>query len=325
MSERSIRSVPAAPPQSRDEYHPRLETFGEDATTLAISPDDRRLAYSRVSQAINIYKVALSGAAGAVPKPQSIAPSSRTDISPSFSPDGKKIAFASTRSGSMEIWVCDADGSNPRQMSSMGGGSPKWSPDGNTILFGSSEEPMPSLYLMSATGGTPQRLTKIPAVDGSWSHDGKWIYFRSKGKSGNPIFRMPAAGGDAVQLTEGGMNPRESADGKWVYFITEDAVLWRVPVLGGKPIRVLKDWVPISFAVVEHGVYYIHGDWMGKAAVLFYDFATGKTKVVAQMEKPSFTRIAISPDRRWALLTQIVHAASDLMLVDNFRNLGSGK
>ena len=80
-----------------------------------------------------------------------------------------------------------------------------------------------------------------------------------------------------------------------------------------------------SFAVVEHGVYYIHGDWMGKAAVLFYDFATGNTKVVAQMEKPSFRGIAISPDRRYVLLTQIVHAASDLMLVDNFRNLGNGK
>jgi hypothetical protein len=37
------------------------------------------------------------------------------------------------------------------------------------------------------------------------------------------------------------------------------------------------------------------------------------------MEKPSFRGIAISPDRRWALLTQIVHMGSDLMLVENFR------
>jgi Tol biopolymer transport system component len=323
MSERSIRRVPAtAPPRSRSEYHPHLETFGEDATTLAISPNGSRLAYSRVSQTINIYKVALSGAAGAVQKPQSIAPSSRTDIEPNFSPDGKKIAFASTRSGSMEIWVCDADGSNPRQMTSMGGsrtGNPKWSPDGNTILFESRPEVMASLYVVSATGGAPRRLTKIPAFWASWSHDGKWIYFMSKGESGSPIFRMPAAGGDAVQLTEGGIYPLESVDGKWAYFINDEAELWKVPAVGGKAIRVPNEWFPMSFAVVEDGVYTIHGDWMGKAAVLFYDFATGKTKVVAQMEKPSFRGIAISPDRRWALLTQIVHMGSDLMLVENFR------
>jgi hypothetical protein len=108
-------------------------------------------------------------------------------------------------------------------------------------------------------------------------------------------------------------------DGKWAYFINDEAELWKVPAVGGKAIRVPNEWFPMSFAVVKDGVYTIHGDWMGKAAVLFYDFATGKTKVVAQMEKPSFRGIAISPDRRWALLTQIVHMGSDLMLVENFR------
>jgi Tol biopolymer transport system component len=313
LGERSIRSVSATPPRSRGEYHPRLETFGEDATTLAISPDGRRLAYSRVSQTINIYKVALSGLGGAVQKPQSIAPSSRTD--------GKKIAFASTRSGSMEIWVCDADGSNPRQMTSMGGAGtefPKWSPDGNTILFESRREVMPSLYVVSATGGAPRRLTKIPASSGSWSHDGKWIYFTSYSSSDYPIFRMPATGGEAVQLAKGSAVPTESVDGKWVYYIHAPG-LWKVPAVGGQEILVSKGEFHVSLAVVEDGIYTTSGDWRGKAAVLFYDFATGKTKVVVQMEKPAFNGIAISPDRRWILLTQIVHMGSDLTLVENFR------
>jgi Tol biopolymer transport system component len=321
LSERSIRSVPATPPRSRSEYHPRLETFGEDATTLAISPNGRRLAYARVSQTINIYKVAISGAAGPARKPQSIAPSSRLDREPDISPDGKRIAFVSTRSGSTEIWVCDADGSNPRQITSMGGpftGYPKWSPDGNTILFGSRREVMPSLYVVSATGGAPRRLTKIPAFWASWSHDGNWIYFTSYGPSNDFVFRMPASGGDAVQLGKGWIDAAESVDGKWVYFF-DSGGLWKLPAVGGQPILVSKGEFHGDFALVEDGVYYTTGDWTGKAAVLFYDFGTGKTQVVAQLDKPAFKGIAISPDRRWALLTQIVHMGSDLMLVENFR------
>jgi Tol biopolymer transport system component len=321
LSERSIRSVPATPPRSRSEYHPRLETFGEDATTLAISPNGRRLAYARVSQTINIYKVAISGAAGPARKPQSIAPSSRLDREPDISPDGKRIAFVSTRSGSTEIWVCDADGSNPRQITSMGGpftGYPKWSPDGNTMLFGSRREVMPSLYVVSATGGAPRRLTKIPAFWASWSHDGNWIYFTSYGPSNDFVFRMPASGGDAVQLGKGWIDAAESVDGKWVYFF-DSGGLWKLPAVGGQPILVSKGEFHGDFALVEDGVYYTTGDWTGKAAVLFYDFGTGKTQVVAQLDKPAFKGIAISPDRRWALLTQIVHMGSDLMLVENFR------
>jgi hypothetical protein len=89
--------------------------------------------------------------------------------------------------------------------------------------------------------------------------------------------------------------------------------------VGGQEILVSKGEFHVSLAVVEDGIYTTSGDWRGKAAVLFYDFATGKTKVVVQMEKPAFNGIAISPDRRWILLTQIVHMGSDLTLVENFR------
>jgi dipeptidyl aminopeptidase/acylaminoacyl peptidase len=321
LGERSIRSVSATPPTNPGGYHPRLEAFGEDATTLAISPNGRRLAYARVSQTINICKVALSGAPGSARKPQIIAASSRLDREPDFSPDGNKIAFTSTRSGSMEIWVCDADGSNARQITSMGGpftGYPRWSPDGNTILFGARPEAVASLYVVSATGGTPRRLSKIPAFWGSWSHDGKWIYFTSYGQSHDFLYRMPASGGDAVQLGKGWIDAAESVDGKWVYSF-DNGGLWKLPAAGGQPILVSKGAFHGDFAVVEDGVYYTTGDWTGKAAVLFYDFATAKTKVVAQMENPAFKGIAISPDRRWALLTQIQHTGSDLMLVENFR------
>jgi Tol biopolymer transport system component len=63
------------------------------------------------------------------PAPTRLIASTRHDNNPKFSPDGQKITFESNRSGTFEIWLCDSDGGNPIQLTSMGSaGSPSWSP-----------------------------------------------------------------------------------------------------------------------------------------------------------------------------------------------------
>jgi len=55
---------------------------------------------------------------------------------PQFSPDGQRIAFMSDRSGPWQIWMSNADGSDPKQVSfTDSGGTPRWSPDGRSIAF----------------------------------------------------------------------------------------------------------------------------------------------------------------------------------------------
>jgi Tol biopolymer transport system component len=57
---------------------------------------------------------------------------------PQYSPDGKEIAYVSWDSGNPEIWICDSDGSNPLQLTHLGGpepASPHWSPNGQQIVF----------------------------------------------------------------------------------------------------------------------------------------------------------------------------------------------
>ncbi len=326
MGERRILRIVVAERGLRSGYRPRPVSFGEDATTLAISASGARLAYARLSQTINIYRVELSGPAGRIGRPQRVAASTRTDWGPDFSPDGKRITFTSTRSGSSEIWVCDADGSNPRQMTSMGGpltGNSRWSPDGKTILFDSRREGSSDLYLVSGNGGSPRRLTNGPGYAGqaTWSRYGKWIYFTSNRTGRYEIYRMPAGGGEPVRLSKNGGYgiPVESVDGKWVYF-AEGGGLWKVPVGGGEESRVMESMhSPLSFRVVDSGVYFIIGEWQENASVAFFEFATGKTKLIAQAEKPAFLGLAISPDKRWIVFTQIEHLGSDLMLVENFR------
>ena len=175
--------------------------------------------------------------------------STALEISPRYSPDGKRIAFVSNRSGSDEIWVCGGDGENPIRLSSFHGplaGSPSWSPDGKRIVFDCRPEGNADIYVVSAEGGQPRRLTTDPAEDivPSWSRDGRWIYFTSNrnadGGSGRlQIWKMPADGGEAVQMTrQGGFEPMESPDGQWLYF-TQDrgsSSIRRMPT-GGAPKR----------------------------------------------------------------------------------------
>ena len=150
--------------------------------------------------------------------------STRDDHGPQFSPDGKRIAFVSNRSGNQEIWVCDSDASSPVQLTSFRGphvSTPRWSPDGGRIAFDSNAEGEYDVWMIGANGGKPVRMTTHPANDGdpSWSRDGRWIYFDSKRTGEQQVWKVPADGGEAIQVTwDGGFAPLESPDGKSIRF-----------------------------------------------------------------------------------------------------------
>ena len=89
---------------------------------------------------------------------------------PSWSPDGKRIAFTSMKNGgNWEIYVMDADGGNQRNLTKnpFSDRDPSWSPDGKRIAFVSNrdEDENREIYVMDADGGNPQNLTKNPQND----------------------------------------------------------------------------------------------------------------------------------------------------------------
>jgi eukaryotic-like serine/threonine-protein kinase len=171
------------------------------------------------------------------------------DAFPAYSPDGKKIAFESDRSGNREIWVCDKDGSNQVKLTSIGVGggvvqAPQWSPDNQSIAFWGFPKGGGSLdiYVIDANGGTPKRMTTDPAEDSwpNWSRDGQWLYF---GK-GDEIWKIPFKGGKEIQVTrdKGANWPHESPDGKWLYYSKGwpgPQSVWRMPGAGGEATKVL--------------------------------------------------------------------------------------
>jgi Tol biopolymer transport system component len=251
------------------------------------------------------------------------------DSYPQFSPDGKKIVFYSDRSGSGEIWVCDSDGSNPVKLTSFAGPlvtTPRWSPDGEAIAFDSTAEGQFDIYTVNANGGKPRRLTSDPANDGnpSWSHDGHWIYFDSARTGETQVWKVPASGGAEVQVTKkGGMAPIESVEGNLLYYVKRlsAASVWKVPVEGGEETEVFESLSHYAnMVVVDDGIYFVPTLGAAKSSsIYFFSFATGQIKPIAVFEKVAGYGIAVSPDRRSILYTQLDQQGSDLMLVEHFR------
>ena len=308
---------------------------GKNVYHPAISRQGNLLAYNETFLDSNIWRIEWPGrdAAGLRNPPARLISSTREDHSPQFSPDGRRIAFASDRSGSTEIWVCESDGANPLQLTFFDGpvaGTPRWSPDGREIVFDSRPGGNADIFVVSAAGGKPRPLTADPSSDTvpSWSHDGLWVYFRSSRSGAFQIWKVPAGGGAPVQVTkQGGFEAFESPDGRVLYYTKGRGPggIWQVPVQGGEetPVLELKHagyWR--YWALLNDGIYFVAREADSSPRLKFFSFATRQVTPMATLEKEPLsdpTGLSVSPDQRSILYVQADQSVSDIILVENFR------
>jgi dipeptidyl aminopeptidase/acylaminoacyl peptidase len=183
--------------------------------------------------------------------------------------------------------------------------------------------------VINAEGGNLRRITTETSDDvvPSWSRDGRWIYFASYRSGGDEqVWKVPAEGGEAVQITKkGGFAAFESPDSKFVYYTKFDSSgLWRVPVEGGEEIMVLNQpkagyWG--YWAVADDGIYFVDPDAKPQAAIEFFSFATSRVTQVGALDKSPYkwvAGLAVSPDGRWILYSQIDQIDNNIVLVENF-------
>jgi Tol biopolymer transport system component len=297
----------------------------------SISRHGHQLAYVQSLDDSNIWRIEVPNSKVRGNPPTKLISSTMLDQGAQYSPDGKRIVFESTRSGFYEIWVCDSDGTNTIQLTTLDRvtGTPRWSPDGRQIAFDCRQESHSDIYVINVEGGSPRRLTTEASDDNvpSWSRDGRWIYFASNRSGTRQVWKMPAEGGQAVQVTkQGGFAAFESPDGKFVYYAKFDSPgLWRVGVESGEEALVLdqpKAGYWDYWAVVDAGIYFVNAEVVSRPTIEFYSFATRRVRQIAAMEKEAYKwspGFAISPDGRSILCTSMDQSGSDIMLAENFR------
>jgi Tol biopolymer transport system component len=312
----------------------------------SIARHGNRLAYVVGAQNENLWQIDLAGlnSPATAALPTRVVYSSRSQRNPMYSPDGRKLAFNSNRTGPDEIWVSDADGRNPVQLTRCRtfSGSPRWSPDGSFIAFDSRMNGNPEIYVVPAEGGPPEggrvwRITNNPAEDvvPSWSSDGKWIYFSSNRNGEFQIWKVSAATGEsartpAVQVTQGGgFGAFETADGQYLYFAKGRGKpgLWRRPLKADRGSREepvmnqLQYWG--LWALSSRGIYFLDlpASPQEKVRLKFFDLQSKNTADVSTLNKPINRwdpAVTLSPDGRHLIYEQVDSGGSNIAIVDNF-------
>ncbi|MDE1948987.1 MAG: Tol-Pal system protein TolB [Burkholderiales bacterium] len=147
-------------------------------------------------------------------------------ISPSWSPDGRQLAYVSFESHHAVVWVQNLATGSRRQLAGFPGtnSAPAWSPDGKELAVTLSRGGPAQLFIMPAGGGQPRRLVSSSAIDTEpvFSADGKWIYFVSDRGGAPQIYRVPPSGGNPERVTFSGnynVSPSLSPDAKLMAYI----------------------------------------------------------------------------------------------------------
>jgi eukaryotic-like serine/threonine-protein kinase len=312
-----------------------LPGAGDNARQPTVSRQGNYLAYLFDGSDTNIWRAPGPNAENKTLAPVKLIESTRNEGSPRYSADGRRIAFASDRTGGTEVWVCDSEGHNSIQLTQFRGhaGAARWSPDGKELVLDARPEGSSDIYVVGADGGSPRRLTYEPSADvlPVWSSDGKWIYFGSDRSGDWRIWRMPAAGGPAEPITKGAGYGPLAADDRFLYYTrssgvparrTNDPGVWRIPIDGGDEIRVVDQGLPGTLAVISDGIANFAMQTKPNPTINFYRFATREWTTLLSVERSAAFafggRLSVSPDGQWIIYSRQDQTVNDIMLVENF-------
>ena len=161
---------------------------------------------------------------------QRLTVNSAHDDSPTWSADGKLIAFMSRGEGNREIYIMGADGSHQRNLTNNPAQDrdPAFSPNGKKIAFRSNRDGNYEIYLMTSEGRNVSRLTENPAQDARprWSPDGKRLAYTNNEQRNSEIYVLDLGTGERQNITNDARSdasPTWSADGTMIAFTRAEA------------------------------------------------------------------------------------------------------
>ncbi len=308
---------------------PRWVSLGADAGEIA-SPSVGRtggVVFARQRVRSQVVEV------GADSTVRAVLPSTRDDRQPTVSPDGRRLAFVSTRSGSHEVWTAGPDGSGADRLTDFGGArvsGPRWSPDSRRVVVSARADGDADIFVVLPSGETRQ-LTDDAADDvaPTWSRDSQWVYFASDRGDEWQIYRVPSAGGEPEPVTVGGgVAAAEAPDGRLLVIRPDRRGLWRLPVVDGEVRDVRAERLPVNlspadwanWSVVGSAVYVLERRYDRAASVVRLGLADGSRQRVAEVaDVPEDSGLGVFPGGTRVLLSRQDRADSDVVIVRDFR------
>jgi Tol biopolymer transport system component len=206
--------------------------------------------------------------------------------SPSWSPDGREIAFDSRPKGHAHIYVMNVSSELPK-----------------AITDGDFNDILPT-----------------------WSHDGRWVYFSSNRSGTWGIWKVPSQGGTPEQVSSaGGFLALESPDEKWIYYTKGDTPgIWRVPAQGGGAESMVVNEPAVGYwgywTMMGDEIFYLDSS-TATPSISAYNLKTRQKSRVHSLRRlpPPFAGITVSPDHKWLLYTDLSESGSHITLVEKFK------
>jgi Tol biopolymer transport system component/DNA-binding winged helix-turn-helix (wHTH) protein len=314
-----------------------LPVHGEWMFFPSVSRNGERLVYEHRWYEKNVWQIEREIAPGAGVATSPLITSSRWDCESRISPDDGRLAFISSRSGFLELWCCQPDGTRPTRLSHFDGPSvtyPAWSHQGGTIAVCASPEGYSNLFLADPDTRELVRVTRgeFHDITPAWSHDDRWLYFGSDRGGEWGLWRIESTAREdqepqPLPTLEGAVRARLTPDGRELWYTRKNtAGLWRVELQdgmpAGEPIQVLTDlprrWDWHNWDLWSGGLVFVDRNEEGTVLV-DYSFATGQLTPLAQIPGLANPSLAVSPDGKKILYARIERSIRDLMLVEGFK------
>ncbi|MCA9728107.1 MAG: PD40 domain-containing protein, partial [Candidatus Eisenbacteria bacterium] len=301
----------------------RFDLTGRPAIEPSLAADGRRLVYGELTYDCHIWDIAIDDSGRAHPSATPLIASTRMDLNPVPSPDGRSIAFLSDRTGSTELWVADAGGGNERRLTRNLGSylaSPCWSPDGSRLAVSAMIEGTLRIVLVDAASET---VTPLPASAGhaqtmAWTASGDWIYYRVQTEDGWMVCRRHPGDGPEQRVSDQGYTVLdELSDGRLLCRKDGDPALWTLDGASGRaeilvPGSIARDW--FSVALAAGGLYVLRRE-AGESRLERFDFASATSESLGVVPLDSgFLRV--SSDGSRLLYDCTTDFGLDLMVAD---------